>query len=125
MKERAANGKSVLRLADESREVPGLPKYRVNGRGRVEWRRTKALTYDALGWDVMQPYLSDGRRYVRLSQDGKKHDHQVADLVLRAGVGKPPAGKPNVRHINDKMDDDSLGNLEWSSGRQFRPRKPR
>jgi hypothetical protein len=73
----------------------------------------------------MQPFLSDGRRYVRLSHHDKKRDHQVAELVLRAWVGDPPAGKPNVRHINNKLNDDLLSNLEWSGHRQRRPRKPR
>jgi hypothetical protein len=125
LKKNSGNGKSVSGLADEYREVPGLPKYRVSMRGRVESCAALVAVGNAPEWYAMQPFLSDGRRYVRLSHHGKKHDHQVAELVLRAWVGEPPVGKPHVRHINDKTNDDMLSNLEWSGHRQHRPRKPR
>jgi hypothetical protein len=125
LRKSSGNGKSVSGLTDGYREVAGLPKYRVSIAGRVESCAAPAAVGSTLEWHVIQPFLSDGRRYVRLSHHGKKRDHQVAELVLRAWVGEPPAGKPNVRHINNKMNDDMLNNLEWSGHRQHRPRKPR
>ena len=104
------------------RPVPALPGYRVNARGRVQSCWGFGGTYMTTEWHTLQPFLADGRRYVRLGKDGKRNDHLVGALVLRAWMSEPPPDKRFVRHINCKMYDDRLGNLEWSEHKQFRPR---
>jgi hypothetical protein len=123
--EMAGDGKPASGHTDEYRDVPGFPGYRVNARGRVQscWGSDGRRVPEE--WLTLNPFLGEGRQYVRLTKHGKRYDRQVGALVLRAWKGKPPAGKPRVRHVNKKMDDDTLDNLEWGGRKQQRPNKTR
>ena len=108
---------------DEYRNVSGFPGYRVNARGQVQscWGSNGRRVPEE--WLTLIPFLGEGRQYVRLVKRGKTLDRQWEVLVLHAWVGKPPAGKPRVWHINNKMDDDRVENLEWSGRKQQRQHK--
>ena len=118
---RAAFGrKRVSKVANEYREVPGYRGYRVNAKGCIQSCWGAGNRYIPEEWHTMQPFLAEGRRFVRLTKRGKRTTRQAATFVLRAFVSEPPPGKPYVRHLNNRMDDDRPENLEWSARKQQR-----
>ena len=119
----AVGGKPAAGAAKEYRNVPGFRGYRVNAKERVQSCWATDGTYVSEEWHTLRPYEAEGRRFVRLSKRGERYDRQVGELVLRAWVSKPPAGKRFVRHLNNKLDDDRLENLEWSDRKQQRVRR--
>lgn len=74
-------------------------------------------------WVTLQPFLGDGRRYVRLKEDNKRRDWMVGKLVLTAWADEQPPDKPYVWHKNGKIADDRLENLCWSKTKQYRLHK--
>jgi hypothetical protein len=106
----------------EYRAVPELAGYRVNTRGRVQSCWGFGGTYMTSEWHTLQPFLADGRRYVRLGKDGRRNDYLVGSLVLRTWIGEPPPDGRFVWHINNQVDDDRLDNLKWSKHKQYRRR---
>lgn len=81
--------------------------YRVSDWGRVKSVRTGKL--------MTQPINSKGYPCVRLSNGQRRTMPPVHRLVALAFHGMPPAGKPEVNHIDGNKQNNGAQNLEWVS----------
>lgn len=100
-------------MNEQWRAIADYPDYEVSDLGRV--RRTTTRTCAKAGTILKTP-LRSGYPCVDLSRpgDGKK-THHIHRLVAAAFLGEPPAGAPEVNHINGSKTDNAATNLEYVS----------
>jgi hypothetical protein len=91
------------------REIPGYPGYKISDRGEI-------VSFKQKNPRVLRTRVSTaGNEQVRLmGPDGKKHSHNVGNLVLRAWVGPPPPGQ-QCRHGPRGRLCHELSNLCWGT----------
>lgn len=91
--------------AEQWRDVPGFPGYRVSDCGRVRGPRR-----------MLRPDRGNrGHLRVRLYRQGRGHMRWIHRLVLEAFVGPKPPGAFFGLHANDDRDDNRVANLSWGS----------
>lgn len=95
--------------------------YEVSSLGRVRSLDRRREVSDTCKTPCFYPsrikkfvYRKDGRVYVTLCKNGRKHPYGVHRLVAQAFLPNPN-NYPEVNHINETPSDNRLVNLEWCS----------
>lgn len=94
----------------EWKEIKYAPGYYVNAIGEVKGKRTDKLKLQKgnLGFKIvgLTVFSEDGAK--------KRQTAYVHKLVAEAFLTRPDDGKRYVvKHLNDDLNDNSAGNLEW------------
>jgi len=110
--------------AEEFRDIPGFPGYRVSNLGNVESCHTRRRVAGVKGtiaamtsnWHRMTTtgHGDHGHVLMTLRKDAKAHYVGLHVLVLIAFVGPRPPGM-ECRHLNGNAGDNRLDNLKWGT----------
>jgi hypothetical protein len=91
----------------EWRDIDGFDgRYQVSNTGLVR-------SFGKDGWKAKTPSMQSGYRVANLSLNGRNIRRMVHQLVARAFIGPPPAGKDTVNHIDGDKLNNTPANLEW------------
>lgn len=105
--------------------IPGYPGYEVSERGRFRsfWRQvhlagqrgSKSILTDQPR--MLKPSLikRNGRLFIGLYKDGKRHVYQTGHWLLRAFVGEWPGKGYDCRHLDGNPQNNALSNLAWAT----------
>lgn len=94
------------------KKVVGFNKYMISDTGEI-----KSFHKSPKGRTMSQSNDKDGYKKVTLTKDGKEYTRRVHRLVAEAFIENPD-GHPVVNHINGKVDDNHVSNLEWTTVRK-------
>jgi hypothetical protein len=94
---------------EEWKSIPGYDGYEASDLGRIS-RIINGHRYMISPWDSNKGYLR-----VAIFKKGKQVKRLVSRLVAIAWIPNPD-NKPQVNHINGNKHDNTIGNLEWTTG---------
>lgn len=94
-----------MKDADELRDIPGYPGYRVTCDGRV-WGKS--------AWRKLQVDDSGGHLWFSTSINGRKKNLMVHQAVLFAWIGARPEGM-QACHDDGDPTNNSVANLRWDT----------
>jgi hypothetical protein len=104
--------------------IPGFPLYAITLDGRVFTSKLRGrnhksvLPYRHDTWHEMKVTIVKGYPKVSLRINNRPCPIGIHILLMRAFVGPPPEGMPEVRHLNDVRTDFRLENLAYGTHKQ-------